>query len=92
MQYISYVNGSDIHVGTVISVAAKTLNAGDDLALEFPNNSRLPGKVISASTNELEVEIDAENWRLRPHAPSDAQTHSNLTGLGASFWTVQVKL
>jgi hypothetical protein len=92
MQHSSYVNGSDIHVGTVISIATKTVSAGDELALEFPNNNRLPGKVITASANELEVAIGAGNWRLRPHAPSDAQTHSNLTSLGASFWTVQTKL
>ena len=92
MHYSAYVNGAEIHVGTVISIATRTLNAGDDLALEFPNNNRLPARVIAASANEVEGEIDTENWRLRPHAPSDAQTHSNLTGLGASFWTVQIKL
>ena len=92
MQHNAYVNGADIKTGTVISIAAKTVSPGDDLALEFPNNNRLRGNVIAASASELEVEIDAENWRLRPPAPSDAQTHSNPTGLGAFFWTVQAKL
>lgn len=92
MQHSAYVNGADIHVGTVISIAGKTISSGDDLAMEFPNNDRAPGTVISASPNELEVHISNETWRLRPHAPSDSQPHSNMTGVDTSFWTVQVKL
>ena len=92
MQHIAYINGADIHVGTVISIATKTCNSGDSLAFVYPNNDQAPGKVISASPNELEVEINTETWRLRPHAPSDGQAHVDMAGLDASSWTVQVKL
>ena len=92
MQHSAYVNGADIHVGTVISIAIKNISPGDDLTLEFPHNKRVPCKVISALPNELEVHISNETWRLRPHAPSDTQPHSNMTGIDASFWTVQTKL
>ncbi len=92
MQHSAHVNGANIHVGTVISIATKTFGSGDTLAFEFPNNVRAPGKVISASPNELDVEIKTETWRLRPHAPSDGQVYSDIAGLDASFWTVQTKL
>jgi hypothetical protein len=88
----AYINGKDIRTGTVISVAAKSIAPGDILALEYPNNGRVSGKVISASHNELEVEINSEAWRLRPHASSDDTIHNDLSDKVASFWTVQTKL
>jgi hypothetical protein len=88
----AYINGKDIRTGTVISVAAKSVAPGEILALEYPNKSRVSGKVISASHNELEVEINSEGWRLRPHAPSDDTIHNDLSNEDASFWTVQAKL
>jgi hypothetical protein len=88
----AYINGKDIRTGTVISVAAKSFAQGEDLAFEYPNKSRVSGKVISASQYELEVEINLEAWRLRPHAPSDDAIHNDLTDKVASFWTVQSKI
>lgn len=86
------VNSDEIQVGAVISIDAKTVSAGNKLALIFPNNNRAAATVISASSSELELESDTETWRLRPHAPSDGQPHANMAELDASYWTVQTKL
>lgn len=88
----AYINGKDIKTGTVISVVGKALEPGDSLSFEYPNKSRVSGKVLSASHNELELEINSETWRLRPHAPSDSTIHNDLSDQEASFWTVQAKL
>ncbi|MGM4967700.1 hypothetical protein AB7714_29675 [Tardiphaga sp. 1201_B9_N1_1] len=88
----AYINEKDIRTGTVISVVARSVAPGEILALEYPNKSRVSGKVISASHNELEMEINSEAWRLRPHAPSDSTIHNDLSDKDASFWTVQSKL
>jgi hypothetical protein len=88
----AYINEKDIRTGTVISVVARSVAPGEILALEYPNKSRVSGKVISASHNELEMEINSEAWRLRPHAPSDSSIHNDLSDKDASFWTVQAKL
>jgi hypothetical protein len=56
----AYINGKDIKTGTVISVATKALEPGDSLSFEYPNKSRASGRVISASHNELELEINSE--------------------------------
>jgi hypothetical protein len=88
----AFINGKDIKTGTVISVVAKSVAPGETLALEYPNKSRVSGKVISASHSELELEINSEAWRLRPHAPSDSTIHNDLSDKDASFWTVQAKL
>ena len=83
----AFINGKDIKTGTVISVVAKSVAPGETLALEYPNKSRVSGKVISASHSELELEINSEAWRLRPHAPSDSTIHNDLSDKDASFWT-----
>ncbi|MES2031162.1 MAG: hypothetical protein V4477_18440 [Pseudomonadota bacterium] len=88
----AYINGKDIKIGTAISVVGKSVAPGEILALEYPNKSQVSGKVISASHNELEVEISSETWRLRPHAPSDDTIHNDLSDKDATFWTVQAKL
>ena len=88
----AYSSGNDINVGSVISIAAGTLEKGDELSIEYPNHGRASGKVTQASPNELEVEIGLQAWRLRPHAPSDGTIHNNLAGADASFWTFQSRL
>ena len=90
--YRVYVSGNDFTTGSVLSIAAKAAVRGDALSIEYPNHSRTSGAVISASPNELEVEIGLETWRLRPHAPSDGTVHNNPAGDSASFWTVQTKV
>ena len=88
----AYVSGSDFKTGSVISVATKAFELGDTLSIEFPDKTRASGAVTSASPNEIEIDINRETWRLRPHAPSDGTVHNNLAGTNASFWTVQTKV
>ncbi|MDB5616613.1 hypothetical protein [Tardiphaga sp.] len=90
--YNAYVSGNDFKTGSVLSMAAKAVERSDTLSIEYPNNSHASGTVISASPNEIEVEINLQTWRLRPHAPSDGTVHNNLAGANASFWTVQTKV
>ena len=92
MQYRAVANGAELHVGTVLSIATKSCSAGDTIAIEFPNHGHVLGKVLSASSNEIEAEIGSATWRLRPHAPSDGQAHSDMTSTDATFWTLQTKL
>ena len=90
--YSLYVSGNEFTTGSVLSMAAKAAKQGDALSIEYPNHSRASGTVVSASPNEIEVEIGLEIWRLRPHAPSDGTIHNNPAGDSASFWTVQTKV
>jgi hypothetical protein len=91
-EHSAYVSGKDLKAGSVISLAAEAVRSGDSLAIEYANGIRSPGKVISASANELEVDVSSKTWRLRPHAPSDGTVHNNLAGPDASFWTVQTEV
>ena len=92
MQHRAVANGAELHVGTVLSFATKSCSAGDTIAIEFPNHGHVLGKVICALSNEVEAEIESATWRLRPHAPSDSQAHSDMTSDEATFWTLQPKL
>lgn len=92
VQHSAYVSGNDLKTGSVIALAANAINPGDSLSIEYANKVTATGKVISVLTNELEVEVNSEVWRLRPHAPSDGAVHNNLAGPDASFWTVQTEV
>lgn len=89
MPHDTYVSSATIHIGTVISIETKVLSSGDALTIVYPNDVRAPGEVISASANEVTIELGNKSWRLRPHAPSDGQVNADMAGPNASFWTVQ---
>lgn len=39
--------------------------ANDSLVVDFPNNSRARGTVVSASANQIVVSIAGKNWNLQ---------------------------
>lgn len=88
----AYVSGNDFKVGSVVALSSKTVQQGDALAIEFLNHASTSGTVSAVSSNELEMQIGPDTWRLRPHAPSDGAVHGDRAAHGASFWTVQTRL
>jgi hypothetical protein len=88
----AYVSGNDFKTGAVIALGTRTLLRGDTVTFIYLNDASTTASVTSASSNELEVQMGSEIWRLTPHAPSDGTVHNNPVGDHANFWTVQTKL
>jgi len=61
-------------------------SAGDELAIEFPNNSRKRGVVQEVSAQTLIVLIDGALFELRPWLEGDDQKTSSK--LQSSDWTL----
>lgn len=90
--YNVYVSDNDFKVGSVVAFPAGTVQPGDTLSIVFLNDEIASGSIVSASPNEVEMQINLATWRLRPHAPSDSTVHGDRAGSDASFWTVQTRL
>jgi hypothetical protein len=88
----AYVSGNDFKTGSVIALGTEAPQNGDMLTFNYLNDASTTASVRSASSNELEVQMGSEIWRLRPHAPSDGTVHNNPVGDHANFWTVQTRL
>lgn len=88
----AYVSGNDFKTGSVIAFGRDALQKGDTLSFKYLNNASASASVTAVSSNELELQMGSEVWRLRPHAPSDGTVHNNPVGEDARFWTVQTRL
>jgi len=75
MRYI-YVQGEHITVGTQLDIEGG-MALEDAFWVEYSNNSRADGKVISLDKNEVTIEVGKQQIRVRRATAAD---HATPTG------------
>ncbi len=67
------------------------LNTGDGLALEYPNNDRGKGIVMSATPDEAVIEIRDVRWSIRRAGATENLVHA-ARGAPTVSWIVGAKV
>lgn len=80
----AYPTSSAMRPGVEITISGSVASGGD-LTVEFPDNTRAKGRVISSSASDTVIEIAGQQWSL---VRTCIVPQRNQTGSSAMTWRV----
>jgi len=86
MSVTTFVSQAAMAPGTSFLICRVSVCRGDELALEFPDNSRLDGRVVERLAAGLTLVVEGRRLSLRPWTRAD-QSIPDYRG-EASRWAV----
>jgi hypothetical protein len=77
-------------VGVRLTILNVPLAAGDELAIEYPDNTREGGQVVSCAARDLVIAVGQQQW----HLAHIAQTSSpaKFDNRRPTVWEIQAEL
>lgn len=66
--------------------------AGDAFKIELGGGGYLSGNVVSATSNEIILEIGPDRWRLTPVGQNDQPVRINTPGMHSTYWVARAKI
>jgi hypothetical protein len=66
-----YSEGQPLGPGIRLTIAGEP-TTGDDLVIEYPNNSRATAKIVTVSSRTMDIALGDKTWHLIPESQQES--------------------
>jgi hypothetical protein len=85
---MTYRDGKALRAGTYLNTFGSPIAAGDEIPIEYADNSRGLVTVMECSQNLLKISVGNRRWRLVPLNPQESVNVAALVGGTEITWHI----